>query len=400
MKILVVNCGSTTIKFQLIDMADESVIAKGRCDKIGIPDANFIYKNVRDNYSDNFRVQMNNHKEAMQVLLNTLLSGEHGVIKSLDEITAVGHRVVHGAEKFSKSMLLSKEVLEELHKLIELAPLHNPACITGIEAIIEVAPNMKNVAIFDTAFHQTMPDFNYIYAIPYEYYEKYGVRRYGFHGTSFMYVLDRVAKVLDKPKSEVNCIICHIGGGASICAIKDGQSYDTSMGLTPLEGLVMESRSGDMDPAIVLKIMEKENLTMKEVSDILNKKSGRIGICGIGDQRELLESMENGNEQAALANKIQINRTKKYVGSYMAELNRVDAIVFTGGIGENNADERYGILKDMENLGIEMDIEANNAGSGKESLVSAKNSKIPVWVIPTNEEVEIARQTVEVIGKC
>ncbi|MCX8074710.1 MAG: acetate kinase [Clostridia bacterium] len=400
MRILVINCGSSTIKYQLIDMDNSEVIAKGRCDKIGLDSSNIIYKNVRDNYSHEIEVNMPDHKEAMKVLLDTLMNKENGVISSLNEIYAVGHRVVHGGEKFSSAVMLDDSVIKEIEKLSELAPLHNPGCIMGISAIMNVAPKLPNVAVFDTAFHHTIPDFNYIYAINYEYYKKYGIRRYGFHGTSYKYVLGRLSELLDKPKDDINAIICHLGSGASICAIKNGASHDTSMGFTPLEGLVMETRSGDLDPAIVLKIMEKENLSIDQVNKVLNKESGRLGICRIGDERLLINSANTGNEMAMLARKIQTNRTKKYIGAYMAELNRVDAIVFTGGVGENNFCEREMALNNMEYLGIELDNKANLVSSGKDAKISTNKSKISVYVIPTNEELEIAKQTVEVVSQC
>ncbi len=402
MKVLVINCGSSTIKFQLINMQENKVIAKGRCDMIGYDKSNIIYSNVRDNYSNNEDITMPNHKIAMQVLLDTLLDKEHGVIDDLSEISAVGHRVVHGGEKFSEAVIVDDELIKSVLELSDLAPLHNPGCVMGIQAIKEVAPDLKNVAVFDTAFHQTIPDFNYLYAIDYKYYENYKIRRYGFHGTSYMYILDRLQEVLNKKKEDINAIVCHLGSGASICAIKNGKSHDTSMGLTPLEGLVMETRSGDLDPSIVTKLMDKENLTTKQVEEILNKKSGRLGLCGIGDQRQVIAAANSGNERAILTRKIQANRTKKYIGSYMAELNRVDAIVFTGGVGENNFCERELILSDMDALGIKLDDKRNSNENvaGKETLISSDDSKIKVFMIPTNEELEIAKQTVDVVSKC
>ncbi len=401
MKILVINCGSSTIKFQLIEMEKNEVIAKGRCDMVGYDAANIIYKNLKDNKSlDEVPVAMPNHKEAMKVLLDVLQDDKIGVIKNLDEIYAVGHRVVHGGEKFKKSELVTDEVLKAIEELSELAPLHNPGCIMGIKAIREVAKDLKNVVVFDTAFHQTIPDFNYIYAIDYKYYEKYKIRRYGFHGTSYMYILSRLEEILNKPKEEINAIVCHMGGGASICAIKDGKSYDTSMGFTPLEGLVMETRSGDLDPAIVTKLMREENLSSDEVDNILNKKSGRLGLCGIGDFRQMKEAAISGDEMAILTRNIQCNRTKKYIGSYMAELNRVDAIVFTGGVAENNDCERKRCIDNMDRLGIIIDDERNEKARGSEALISSDDSQIKVYMIPTNEELEIAKQTIEVVEKC
>lgn len=404
MKILVINCGSSTIKFQFLDMEKGQVIAKGRCDKIGYDSSNLIYKNMLNGKSiDELPVKMENHKEGMKALLDALMDKELGVISSIDEIYAIGHRVVHGGELFVKPTLVTKELLSGLEDIISLAPLHNPGAIMGVEAIMEVAPNLKNVVVCDTAFHQTIPDFNYLYAIDKKYYDKYRIRKYGFHGTSYQYILGRLSEILNKPKDEINAIVCHAGGGASICAIKNGKSYDTSMGFTPLEGLVMETRSGDIDPACVTKIMKEENLTPDEMDDILNKKSGRLGLSGIGDFRLMKEAAINGNEDAILARKIQANRTKKYIGAYMAELNRVDAIVFTGGVCENNPDEREMSVSDMDCLGVILDKDRNNLvtpGSGKEGLISSDDSKVKIFVIPTDEELEIAKQTMDVVSRC
>ncbi len=399
MKILVINCGSSTIKFQLIEMETNEVIAKGRCDQVGYDTSNIIYKNLVDKKElDEVPVKMQDHKEAMKVLLDALLDKNYGVISSLEEVYAIGHRVVHGGELFQKAELVTNKVVKDIEKLCELAPLHNPGSLMGIKAIEEIAPTMKNVVVFDTAFHQTIPDYNYIYAIDYSYYEKYKIRRYGMHGTSYMYILSRLEELLNKPKEKINAIICHIGSGASVCAIKEGMSYDTSMGFTPLEGLVMETRSGDLDPAIVTKIMKEEHLTPDQMDEILNKKSGRLGLCGIGDFRMMKQAAIDGDERAELTRKIQCNRTKKYVGSYMAELNRVDAIVFTGGVAENNACERRRVLEDMDHLGIMIDDIKNESANGKESLISTEDSIIKVFMIPTNEELEIAKQTLEVVN--
>ena len=401
MNILVINCGSSTIKFQLIDVENnDQVIAKGRCDMVGYKESNIIYNNVRDGFKINKEIDMPTHKEGMQVLLDTLTDKEHGVISSLDEIYAIGHRIVHGGEKFKSSVLITDDVLKDIEELSSLAPLHNPGAVMGIKAIMEVAPEKKNVGVFDTAFHQTIPDYNYLYAIDYKYYTNNKIRRYGFHGTSYQYILGRLEEILGKKKDDINAIVCHLGSGASICAIKGGKSYDTSMGFTPLEGLVMETRCGDLDPSIVVRLMKDENLTPDEVETILNKKSGRLGLCGIGDQRQLIQAEQSGNEMAKLARKIQTHRNKKYIGSYIAELNRVDAIVFTGGNGENNAIEREDVVSDLECLGIELDKEANNISSGKEAKISKDSSKIGIYVIPTNEELEIAKQTREIVSKC
>ena len=398
MKVLVINCGSSTIKFQLIDMESDTLIAKGRCDMIGYDESNILYKNQLMGKNVAYDVLMPTHKEGMAVLMDTLKNEEYGVIKSLDEIYAVGHRVVHGGEKFDSAKLVDEDVLKEIENLAPLAPLHNPACLMGIKAIMDVAPNLKNVVVFDTAFHQTMPNFNYLYAIDYKYYEKYKIRRYGFHGTSYNYILGRLEELLGKPRSEINAIVCHLGGGASVCAIKNGKSYDTSMGFTPLEGLVMETRCGDLDPAIVTKLMREENLSVDEMDNILNKKSGRLGLSGIGDFRMLKEAGLSGDKQALLTRMVQNQRTKKYIGAYIAELNRVDAIVFTGGVMENNADEIEMTISDMDCLGIELDKEANEKGIRKESLVSKPTSKIKLYIIPTNEELQIAKETVEVVS--
>ena len=400
MKVLVINCGSSTIKFQFIDMENKKVLAKGRADMIGYDASNLIYKNVRDSFEKNEDIKMPTHKEAMQVILKTLMDKKEGVIESIDDIYAVGHRVVHGGEIFDKATLVDEEVLKDVEKLSELAPLHNPGAVMGVEAIIDIAPNLPNVVVFDTAFHQTIPDFNYLYAINEKYYKDYKIRRYGAHGTSYKYILSRLEILLGKKKEDINAIVCHMGGGASACAIKNGKSYDTSMGFTPLEGFVMETRSGDIDPAAVLRIMEKENLSPEEMNKILNKESGRLGLSGIGDQRALIEAAKSGNERAILTRKIQTNRTKKYIGAYMAELGHVDAIVFTGGNGENNADEREFCVNNMEEMGVILDNEKNYASSGKEALISSDDSKINVFVIPTDEEYEIAEETLEVVGKC
>ena len=401
MNILVINCGSSTIKFQLIDVENnDQVIAKGRCDMVGYKESNIIYNNVRDGFKINKEIDMPTHKEGMRVLLDTLTDKEHGVISSLDEIYAIGHRIVHGGEKFKSSVLITDDVLKDIEELSSLAPLHNPGAVMGIKAIMEVAPEKKNVGVFDTAFHQTIPDYNYLYAIDYKYYTNNKIRRYGFHGTSYQYILGRLEEILCKKKDDINAIVCHLGSGASICAIKGGKSYDTSMGFTPLEGLVMETRCGDLDPSIVVRLMKDENLTPDEVETILNKKSGRLGLCGIGDQRQLIQAEQSGNEMAKLARKIQTHRNKKYIGSYIAELNRVDAIVFTGGNGENNAIEREDVVSDLECLGIELDKEVNNISSGKEAKISKDSSKIGIYVIPTNEELEIAKQTREIVSKC
>lgn len=397
-KILVINCGSSTIKYQLIEMEDEKVIAKGRCDMIGYKDSNILYKNlITGDKLDEVPVSMPTHKEGMEVLLNTLMDEKIGVISSIDEIYAFGHRIVAGGEKYSKAAFVNDKVISDILELAEMAPLHNKGAVMGINALKEVAPSIPNVVVFDTAYHQTIPDFNYTYAIDKKYYEQNHIRRYGAHGTSYKYIIGKLSEVLNKDLNEINAIVCHVGSGASICAIKNGKSYDTSMGYTPLEGLVMETRCGDIDPAAVLKIMKIEGYSVDEMDTLLNKKSGRLGFVKIGDFRLMKEAAKNGNEDAILMRKIQTNRTKKYIGSYMAELNRVDAIVFTGGIMENNADEIEMVISDMECLGIKLDKEKNKACERGEGLISTDDSKIKLFVLPTNEELQIAKETMEMV---
>lgn len=398
MKILVINCGSSTIKFQLIDMIKDEVIAKGRCDKIGYEDSNIIYKNLRDNKKlDEVPVSMPDHKIGMKVLLDTLQDEEIGVIKDINEISAIGHRVVAGGEKYSKAVIVDDKVVDDILELAEIAPLHNKGAVMGINGVREVAKDIPNVVVFDTAFHQTIPDYNYLYAIDKKYYKENNIRRYGAHGTSYAYIIKRLAELMGKNKEDINAIVCHIGGGASVCAIKNGKSYDTSMGYTPLEGLIMETRCGDIDPAVILKIMKFENYTIDEMDDLLNKKSGRIGFTGIGDFRLMKDAALEGNEDAILMRKMQTQRIKKYIGAYMAELNHVDAIVFTGGIMENNDDEIENVVSNMEELGLELDKERNKKAFRGEGLISKDSSKIKIYLIPTNEELEIAKQTVELV---
>lgn len=398
MKILVINCGSSTIKFQLIDMKKDEVIAKGRCDKIGYEDSNIIYKNLRDNKKlDEVPVSMPDHKIGMKVLLDTLQDEEIGVIKDINEISAIGHRVVAGGEKYSKAVIVDDKVVEDILEFAEIAPLHNKGAVMGINGVREVAKDIPNVVVFDTAFHQTIPEYNYLYAIDQKYYKENHIRRYGAHGTSYAYIIKRLAELMGKNKEDINAIVCHIGGGASVCAIKNGKSYDTSMGYTPLEGLIMETRCGDIDPAVILKIMKLENYTIDEMDNLLNKKSGRIGFTGIGDFRLMKDAALEGNEDAILMRKMQTQRIKKYIGAYMAELNHVDAIVFTGGIMENNDDEIENVVSNMEQLGLELDKERNKKAFRGEGLISKDSSKIKIYLIPTNEELEIAKQTVELV---
>ena len=397
MKVLVINCGSSSLKYQIIDMTDESVIAKGKCDKINL-DGSFIqYKCPAKDVSFEKEVPMKNHSEAIKILIDELTNSEYGAVKDVSEISAVGHRLVHGGELFSESVIITEEVIAAVESCNDLAPLHNPANIVGVRACQELMPNVPMVAVFDTAFHQTMPKEAYLYGLPYEYYEKYKVRRYGFHGTSHRYVTLRAAEILGKNPEEINMISCHLGNGASLCAIKNGKSIDTSMGLTPLEGLTMGTRSGDIDPAIIKFIMDHEGLSINEVNDIINKKSGLLGISGsTSDVRDLKEIRDNGDEMAALALRIFAYRTKKYIGSYMAALGNVDLITFEGGIGEFNQDVVAMIVRDLEGLGIKYD-ESKIDSFGKEEVISTPDSKVKMMVIPTNEELMIARDAMALI---
>ena len=398
MKILVINCGSSSLKYQFIDMENEEVIAKGLAERIGI-DGSVL--NHQPKGFDKIKIErpMPTHKEALQTVVDALRDKDYGVIKDMGEITAVGHRVVHAGEKFAYSVLLKEEVMDALKECISLAPLHNPPNIMGIEACKQIMPDVPMVGVFDTAFHQTMPKQSYIYPIPYEYYEKYRIRRYGFHGTSHKYVAERAAAMLGKPVEELKIITCHLGNGASITAVKNGVSVDTSMGFTPLEGLAMGTRSGNIDAAIIKFLMEKENISIAKADEILNKKSGVLGISGVSsDFRDIEEAAHKGNERAQLALDVYVHYVKKYIGAYAAVMNGVDAIVFTAGLGENSASMRSSICKDMSYLGVELD-EAKNNVRGKETDVSKDGSKVRVLLIPTNEELMIARDTAELAGK-
>ena len=392
MKILVINCGSSSLKYQFLDMNNESVLAKGLVERIGIEGS--VLKHEKTGMDKEvINADIKDHEIALKLVMDALVNEKYGAIKDLSEIDAEGHRVVHGGESFAKSVLIDENVMKGIKDCIDLAPLHNPPNITGIRACQKLLPNVKMVAVFDTAFHQTMPESSYIYAIPYEYYEKYRIRRYGFHGTSHLFVSERAAQIMGKNKEDLNIITCHLGNGASVSAIKGGKCIDTSMGLTPLEGLIMGTRSGDMDPAIVTFLMEKEGLSAKEVDNMLNKKSGVLGISGVSsDFRDIEEEAEKGNKKAQLALDMFHTRVKKYIGAYAAQLGHVDALVFTAGLGENSAESREEICKNMDFLGIEIDTNVNKV-RGKETLISTENSKIKVYIIPTNEELVIARDT-------
>ena len=394
MNILVVNCGSSSLKFQLIDSVSEEVSASVNCERIGL-DGQITYKAHGE--KNEMEYEMPNHAVAIKKVLELLVDADKGVISSLDEISAVGHRMVHGGEKFSSSVVITEDVIKDIESCNDLAPLHNPANILGVRACQEVMPDVKHVAVFDTAFHQTMPPKAYLYALPKEYYEKYGVRRYGFHGTSHSFVSKRLAELAGLDYENSKMIICHIGSGASISAIKNGKSVDTSMGMTPLEGLVMGTRSGDIDPAIIEFICNKEDISVSDMTMILNKKSGVLGLSGISnDFRDLVEAEADGNEAAHNALDVLAYRVIKYIGAYYMALGGVDAIALTAGAGENNSTVRKKIMSGLSAIGIKIDEEANKV-RGEEILLSTKDSKIPVWVVPTNEELAIARETARLV---
>ena len=393
MKVLVINAGSSSLKYQLLDTDNQQVLAKGLCERIGI-DGKFTYKAPGKNTIDAVDVAMPTHSEAIQAVLNALVDPDNGVIGSMKEIDAVGHRVVHGGETFACSVKIDDKVMAALEECIPLAPLHNPANITGIKACQAVmGPDVPQVAVFDTAFHQTMPPVAYTYALPYEYYEKDKVRRYGFHGTSHKYVAQRAAAMLGKPIGELKLISCHLGNGSSVTAIDGGKSVDTSMGFTPLAGLPMGTRSGDLDAGILEYLMGKYNMDIKEMLNVLNKKSGVLGVSGVSsDFRDLSAAGEKGNARAALAVDMFNYGVKKYIGAYAAAMGGVDAIIFTAGVGENSADQRMAIASGLEFMGVKMDAEANNV-RGKETVISAADSQVKVLLIPTNEELMIALDT-------
>ncbi len=395
MNVLVINCGSSSLKFQLINSESEAVLAKGLCERIGI-DGRLTYQPAggEKNVSEK---AMPTHTEAIQFVIDALTDADTGVVKSLDEIGAVGHRVVHGGEKFAKSVVVTPEVKAAIAECNDLAPLHNPANLIGIEACESLMPGTPQVVVFDTAFHQTMPEKAYMYGLPYEDYEKYKVRRYGFHGTSHSFVSKRVAEIVGKPYNATKTIVCHLGNGASVSAVLNGESVDTSMGLTPLEGLVMGTRSGDIDPAIMEFIAKKENLDIAGIMNVLNKKSGVEGVSGVSsDFRDLEAAAKAGNKRAELAIDVFAYRVAKYVGAYTAAMNGVDNIVFTAGIGENCALVRTKVCSYLGYLGITIDEEANGK-RGEEIIISTPDSKVKVLVVPTNEELAIARETVALV---
>ena len=398
MKVLVLNCGSSSIKYKLFDMDHKAVIAQGGIEKIGLKDS-FLKLTLPNGEKKILEKDIPEHTAGVEFILQTLTGAEYGVVKSMDEIDAVGHRMVHGGEKFSQSVLLTPEVLAAFEACNDLAPLHNPANLKGVHAISAILPNVPQVGVFDTAFHQTMPDYAYMYAVPYELYQKYGVRRYGFHGTSHRYVSKRVCEFLGVKPEGQRIITCHIGNGGSIPAIKDGKSVDTSMGLTPLEGLMMGTRSGDIDGGAVTYIMEKEHLDAAGMSNLLNKKSGVLGIFGeSSDMRDLEAAAAAGNQRALLAERMYFYRMKKYIGSYAAALGGVDIIVFTGGVGENQASARWAACEGLEFMGVKLDAERNKV-RGEEAIISTDDSKVQVVVIPTDEELMIASDTMDILKK-
>lgn len=399
MKILVLNCGSSSIKYKLFEMESKEIIAQGGVEKIGMK-GSFLKFTLPDGQKVMLEGEILEHRAGIEYIMGVMLSEKYGCIESLEEIKAVGHRVVHGGERFNSSVLITEEVIEMLNECIELAPLHNPPNLKGIYAIQELLPETPQVGVFDTAFHQTMPDYAYMYGLPYSLYEKYGIRRYGFHGTSHRFVSERVCDFLGVPYEEQRIITAHIGNGGSITAIKDGKSIDTSMGMTPVEGLMMGTRSGDIDPGVISYIMEKENMGTKGISTLLNKFSGMLGVSGVSsDMREIETAINSGNERAIMAMKTYCYRIKKYIGQYAAVLGGVDILVFTGGVGENQAITRRMACENMEYMGIELDSELNEKTQGVEAIISKEGSKVKVVIIPTDEEFTIAKDTVMILDE-
>ena len=399
MKILVLNCGSSSVKYKLIDTATDNVMAEGGVEKIGLPDGFLKYK-LSDGSKAIKELGLVDHKGAVKAVLDILTDPELGCISSYDEIDAVGHRVVHGAEKFSKSVLITDEVLQQVKECYDLAPLHNPANVTGIEAVEEILPGIPQVGVFDTAFHQTMPAKSYMYALPYRFYKEDGVRRYGFHGTSHRYVSARVCEILGVDIEKQRIITCHIGNGGSITAVLNGKSYDTSMGFSPVDGLVMGTRCGNVDPSAVTFIGEKEQMSYAEVNNMLNKQSGVFGVSGVSsDMRDIDKAYEEGNPRAILARDMYCLRIKKFVGEYAAEMGGVDLIVFTGGVGENSPETRKEVCEGLEFMGVHFDRKINEGLRGENKIISAADSKVKVAVVPTNEELVIATDTYEIVNK-
>ena len=397
MKVLVINCGSSSLKYQLIDMENEQVLAKGNYERIGQKNSFVTHKVAGEKYVIEHPVS--SHKEAFEIMLEQLQHKDYGVIKDLNEINAIGHRIPHGTDIFDKSVLITDEVITEIEKTTELAPIHNPPTINGIKACKEIMPGKPMVAVFDTAFHHTISKERYIYPVPYKYYEKYKMRKYGFHGTSHRYVSARVAELIGKKKEELKTVVCHLGQGASLCAVLNGESVDTSMGFTPVAGIPMCARSGDLDPSIVTFLMRKEGLTPDEIDTILNKESGVLGISGVSpDFRDIEKAADEGNERAVLARKSYCYLVAQYIAKYGVSMNGIDVIAFTAGIGENQINIRKMICENLEWLGVKIDLEKNNC-RGEEVEISKPDSKIKVWIVPTNEELVIARDTKQIVEK-
>ena len=397
MKILIVNAGSSSLKYQLIDMSNEATIAQGLIERIGIEGGKLTQKVNGGKWT--IQSELKDHLDAVAMMIQALTDTEHGVIRSMDEVSAVGHRVVQGGERFTASVIITDEVMAAIEKNVQLAPLHNPANLMGIRACQKIMPNTPMVAVFDTAFHQTMPPKSYLYGVPREYYERLRVRRYGFHGTSHRYVSQRAAEILARPIEELRLVTCHLGNGSSMAAVQFGKCVDTSMGMTPLEGVIMGTRSGNVDPAVLQFIMNSENLNINEMLDILNKKSGFLGISGVSsDMRDIEEAAAKGHKNSQISIDMLYQGIKKYIAAYAAVMGGVDAVVFTAGIGENGYELREGVMRDMEFLGIKIDKEKNRV-RGKEIEISTADSKVKVLVVPTNEEIVIARDTLELVGK-
>ena len=398
MKILVLNSGSSSLKYQVIDMETEKTLAQGNFERIGQP-RSFVTHKV-NGVKHKFEREAKNHEQAISFVLNRLTNKHYGVLESLDELAAIGHRVVHGGEKFSKPVIITDEVIEEISKCSSLAPLHNPAAVLGMEACRKIVPDMKMVAVFDTAFHQTLPEERYIYPIPYKYYEKYGIRKYGFHGTSHKYVAERVAKLIGKDVKDLKIVNCHLGQGGSICAIKDGKSVETTMGLTPLGGIVMATRCGDLDPSVVTYLMNKKGLTPEQMENILNKESGVYGVSRVSmDFRDIETEANAGGRHAKLALKIFHNTVASYVTKCIVAMGGIDVLTFTAGVGEKGQDSREAICENLKIFGVELDKEKNQETKGSEAKISSENSKVLVYVIPTNEELMIAKETMKLLDK-
>ena len=397
MKVLVVNCGSSSVKYTLFSLEDSKRLAWGIVECIGLDNSNYAF-NTHTGVKTKQDIKIENHTQAVEQIIKSLLDPASALISNTNEISVVGHRVVHGADKFSKSVMVSQEVKEVLKACFPIAPLHNPANYAGIEAVEKMLPGIPSVLVFDTAFHQTMPDYAYMYALPYDYYQKHNIRRYGFHGTSHHYVSQRSAEILKKPIEDLKLITCHLGNGSSIAAIKGGKVVDTSMGFTPLEGVVMGTRCGNIDPAITTYLMETQNYTSENINEILNKKSGLLGVSGVSaDMRAIVTAMDSGNKQARLAFDMLCYSIKKYIASYFGVLNGADAVIFTAGIGENSPLVRQKVCEGLEAIGIDFDVEANTSQGAPERFISRQNSKVKVVIVPTNEELMIAQESIKVL---